>query len=260
MAEGIQRTEKTQEADPARLPAADAARVIVLGLNVWLVLLAVPLLLAEPRSVGHLVWLGLPLPVLFAGAVSLDRSRALAGWLLLGVYPTLLVAIVAATPQLVLQSAYSTVGLVIGAVSLVAFGAGAAYATTRPASLRPTSRRPLGSVAPIEEPTLRTLGRRLLLGAGVVGAVLVAIVAPALGGAESYGEVWGRAAPEAAVLTAVVGGALGAVTLAMFVGPTLRAPRGREPSRRQRDRRVVALLFSVALGLAFYVFYVVESR
>jgi len=46
----------------------------------------------------------------------------------------------------------------------------------------------------------------------------------------------------------------------MCVGPTLRAPRGREPSRRQRDRRVMALLFSVAPAAAFYAFYVIESR
>lgn len=259
MDEGIQSTEN-QTSVGGWFAGADSARVMVLGLNAWLVLLAVPMLLAEPRSAAHLAWLLLPLPPLLAGAAALERARTLATWVLLGGYPTLLVAVVASMPQLVLQSAYSTVGLLIGVSSLVAFGATAAYACTRPPSLRPSTRRPLGSVTPIDEPVPRIRGRRLLLATGVVGSVLVALVAPALGGVESYGETWGRAAPEAAVLTAVVGGALGTVILAMFVGPTLRATRGRRLSRRQIDRRVAALLLSVAIGAAIYVFYVLESR
>lgn len=259
MKESFQSTDTLHPAATGRLTGPDGARVLVLGLNAWLVLLALPTLLAEPRSVAHLLWLLLPLPALVAGVIALERSRTVGAWVLLGGYPTLVVAIVAAMPQLVLQSAYSTVGLVLGASSMVAFGAGAAYATMRPPSLRPTSRRPLGSVTPVDEPRSRRRGRHLLVGAGVLGSVLIAIVAPALGGVEAYGEPWGRAAPEAAVLTAVVGGALGAVTLAIFVGPTLRAPRGRKPSRRQINRRVAALLVSVVIGVAFYVFYVVES-
>lgn len=253
--------QSTETRKPARSRGTtDAARVVVLGLNAWAVLVVIPMLLAEPRSFAHVAWLLLPLPALLAGALAMPRSRPLASWVLLGGFPTLLVAVVAAMPRLVLQSAYSTVGLLIGALSLVAFGAGAAYATARPEALRPTTRRPLGSVTPIDEPRERSRGRRLLVGAGVIGSMLVALVAPAFGGVESYGEVWGRAAPEAAVLTAVVGGALATVTMAVFVGPTLRAERGRGLSRRQVNRRILALLVSVTLGVAFYVFYVVESR
>jgi len=237
----------------------DRARVLVLGANAWVVLAVLPSLLAEPRSPGHVLWLLLPLPPLAVGALLLSRSQVLAGWALLGGYPTLLAAAVAILPRLVVQSPYSTVGLVLGALSVVAYGAGTVFAVTRPYALRATTRRPLGSVAAIDEPGSRIWARRALLALATTGAVVLAVVVPALGGTASYEEAWGRAAPEAAVLTAVAGGALGTAVLALFIGPSLRAPRTPDPTRRQVRRRVTALLVSVAIGVAFWVFYLARA-
>ncbi len=257
MAEPFHSAEKAKpEASAAR---TDGARALVLGLNAWLVLAVLPMLFAEPRTTASFAWLALPIAPLVLGVGVLERSQRVGGWILLGGFPTLLAAIVAVMPRLVVQDAYSTVGLVLGALSLVGYGAGAAFAAMRPTELRPTSRRPLGSVSPMREPITRTWARRLLLGAGGLAGLVLAVVAPSLGGMRAYEQVWGRAAPEASVLTAVVGGALGTATLAMFVGPALRAPRTRPPSRRTADRRVVALLFSVAVSVAFYVFYVTRG-
>lgn len=257
MAESFQSAQKARpEPGAAR---SDGARVLVLGLNAWMVLAVLPMWFAEPRAASSVAWLLLPLPALLVGSAMLPRSPTLAAWVLLGGYPVLLAGLVAAVPGLVSQSPYSSAGLALGALSLVAFGAGAAFAATRPARMRPTSRRPLGSVSPIDEPGLRVWMRRLLLGAAGLGALTVAVVAPSLGGTESYEPTWGDAAAEAAVLTAVVGGALGCTALALFVGPTLRAAREAAPSRRQVNRRVAALLFSVSLGVAFYWFYILRG-
>lgn len=246
----------TREVDPAR---TDGARVVVLGANAWLVLCVLPMLLAEPRSFLSLAWLALPLPALAAGAALLARHQLVAGFLLLGGFPTLLSALVAVLSRLVVQTPFSTIGLLIGALSLIAYGAGAVFAVQRPQALRPTHRRPLGSVAPIDEPRSRTLLRRSMLAVGGAGAIAIGVIAPTFGGAESYRAEWGEAAAEASILVAVVGGALGVVTIALFLGPTLRAQRTPMPTKRQTRRRVIALLMSVAIGVAFWAFYLLQG-
>jgi len=234
-------------------------RVWVLGVNAWAVLLLLPCLLAGPRSAMHLIWLAAPLLPLALGGALLARARTIAAWVLLGVFPTLMAAVVAIVPRLVVQPAYSTTGIVIGAISSVAFGAGAALASGRPEGLRTSSRRPLGSVAALSEAPRRSRLRWAVVGTAVAGATVLAVVAPFHGGVAAYQAVWGPAGPEAGVMSAVVAGTLAAAALALFVGPLLRADRGRPPSRRAVRRRVTALLMSVAIGLAFYAYYVVRS-
>ena len=242
--------------DPVR---TDAARVIVLGMNAWLVLAVLPMALAEPKAPASMTWLLLPLPALVAGVLTLARSQLIAGYVLLGGFPTLLAALLSVLPRFVVQTPWSTVGLLLGAASLIAYGAAAVFAVSRPHALRATTHRPLGSVAPIEERAALIWSRRAVLSVGAIGAAVLAVVAPVVGGMAAYEEVWGEAAAEASVLAAVVGGALGACVIALFVGPTLRAPRSPAPTRRQVNRRVGALLASVAIGVLFWVFYFTQQ-
>ena len=242
--------------DPVR---SDGARVMVLGMNAWLVLAVLPMMLAELKTGAAVLWSVLPLPALIAGVLVLGRSQLVAAYVLLGGFPTLLAALLAVLPRFVVQTPYSTVGLLLGAASLVAYGAAAVFAVSRPRALRVTTHRPLGSVAPIEEPGLVVWSRRTVLAVGAIGAIVLAVVAPVVGGMSAYEEVWGEAAPEASVLAAVVGGALGTCVIALFVGPALRTPRSPAPTRRQVRSRVTALLFSVAIGVLFWVFYFTQQ-
>ena len=255
MGETNQSVQERAQADASRAVRVEQSRLVVLGVNVWAVLLAVPLWSAQPRTAAGALWLALPLACLAAGLLSLPASRRVAAWLLLGLYPTSVASVAAALPQLTIATPYSTPGLLVGALSLAAFGAGAAFSATRPAQLRPNTSRPLGSVVPIEEHTGRRRVRWALLGVTSVGALAIAVVAPAVSDRAGYEALWGEAAGEAAVLTAVVAGALAAATLALFVGPTLRASRARRSSGRRVRRRIGWLLLSAVVGALFYAFY-----
>lgn len=255
MGETNQSAHEGAQADAPRALRVEQSRLLVLGMNAWAVLLAVPLWSGQPRATWAILLLLLPLACLAAGLLLLPASRRITAWVLLGAYPTSIASVAAALPQLAVASPYSTPGLLLGTLSLAAFGAGAAFSATRPPALRPTSSRPLGSVAPIEEHAGRRTVRWALLGVTSLGALAIAVVAPAVGDRAGYEAAWGEAADEAAVLTAVIASALSAATLALFVGPTLRASRPRRRSRRRTRRRIGWLLLSAVVGAAFYAFY-----
>lgn len=232
----------------------DASRAFVLGLNAWALLAALPLFVGGPRELSAIAWLTAPLPFLAAGTALIQRQREIAGWLLLGAFPASLAGVVGGLGKLTLHSPFSTTGLSIGAVSLVAFGAAAALALTRPTRLRTAVWRPLDAVAPLEGPRVRWVGRRLLLAVTGAFALALALIAPEVGDLSGFAAAWGEAAEEAATLNAVMGGALGASLLALIVGPGLRASH-RQVTRRRAGRRAAALIGLAGLALALYAFY-----
>lgn len=256
MGQTSQSVEIATRPDHKRGIGLEMGRVMVLGLNAWTVMLLLPMILASPRSATAILWLVPPLLPLTAGIAALPRSRPLSAWLLLGGFPIAVVAIMAALPALVVDSPFSTPGVALGALCLCAFGAAAALSAGRPRQLRETSTRPLTSVAPTQEHTGRRWVRRAVLFVTTAGAAALAWLAPAVGDRTGYQAAWGDTAREAATLTAVVGGALAVSIVALFVGPSLRASRTRPPSSRRVRRRVGWLLLSVAIGAAFYLFYV----
>lgn len=233
----------------ARAARVDAARVAVLGLNAWLVLTVLPMLLAGPQSWASAALLVLPLPALAFGVSALSRSRRTAGAALLAGYPVLVAIAIGLLGDHVEREPYSPLGLLFGALSLLAYGAGAALAASRPQGHRPTSLRPLGSVQPIPPDRSRVRTQLALIGVTASAATAVAVVAPMLGGRTALVAAWGDAAREAGVLVAVVAGALGTAVVALFVAPAMRASRRRPPTRRQIDARLVALLSVVLTGV-----------
>jgi hypothetical protein len=256
MAAPIQSANVGQPRDLARTARVDVLRVVVLGLNAWIVLLFLPWVLATPTDPTTVFWLCAPLVVLAMGAPSIPSQRLFAAWMLLGAFPVLCAFVVAWMPQLTEHPPHGTWSHALGALSLVAFGAGAATAVGRPERVRSSTRRPLGTVAPVEERSERRRGRRVLVAVATTAAFAMALIAPAVGDQSGYVRAWGEASREAATLAAVIGGGLGAALLSLIVGPGLRASRSRAPTARQANRRALTMLGLFAIGLALYVFYV----
>ncbi len=243
----------TQEAGAG----VDLPRVALLGLNLWAVMLAIPMLYAPPASSGTLrfMWLGAPLLVLAAGTLALRRLHESAMWLLIAVYPAVVAAVIAGRPELSGLDAFPPIGLALGAVSLAAFGGAAAAAVARPRATRHTTRQPLA--APPDPPpgaAKRAIARWLLLGAGAIGALVLVAIAPVRGGRPGAERAWGDAAAEGALLAVVAGCALGTVVLSVFIGPALRASRARTTPKGSL-RRVLLALLVVASGVVAYVVY-----
>jgi hypothetical protein len=220
-----------------------------------MVLVLLPLLIAGPAFFMAVPISTIPLLFLVAGAFTLLGTRAVAGYLLLGAFPTALVGIVAALPRLSTGEPSSTLAVVIGVISFVAYAAGGALASGRPMMRRETVRRPLGSVAPIAEPRARHLLRGGLLTVAFAGSLAIAVVAPLASTMADYEAAWGEAAAEAFVLSAVVGATLAVVVLTLFVGPSLRASRGLRRSRRDVSRRVSTWLVLALFGGGLSAFY-----
>ncbi len=256
MVDPIQSANVGQPTDLARTARVDSLRVTVLGVNAWALLLLLPWLLAAPAEPTTVLWLFIPLIALGVGTLAISSQRLFAAWVLLGVFPVLCAFIVAFMPQLTEHPPHGTFSHALGALGLVAFGAGAAMAVGRPLEVRSASRRPLGTVAPVEERSQRRRGRRILVAITTAGAFAIALFAPAVGDQSAYVQAWGEASREAATLSAVVGGGLSASLLALVIGPGLRASRARAPVARQANRRALMLLGLFVVGLVLYAFYV----
>ena len=239
-----------------RAASVDAPRLALLGLNLWAVLLAIPA--AYSGGAGgaqRLLLLGAPLLVLAAGTYALVRSSPGAMWLLIGVFPPALVAVMATRPELRGLDAYPPLGLALGALSLVAFGGSAAAAVTRPRATRLTTRQALASPPePVPGAAKRMVARRLLLGVGALGALALVAIAPALGGRPALERAWGDSASEGALLASVAGSALATLVLSVFIGPALRADRPRTAPRSSLRRALLALLVVVS-GVVAYALY-----
>lgn len=228
-----------------------AARVAVLGVNLWAVAVAAPMVLASPRDplVAALLVLA-PLLPLSLGVGLCRYARTPARVVLLALYPATVGLAVTMLPSMVADPPHSTVGLVLAALSLLAYGAGAVLAVDRPDERPILGRRPLGRVKPFEESRRRRITRHLLLATCFIGAFVIAVVAPSLGGDAALHAAWGVAAPEAGVLVAVAAGGIASGSLALLLAPAMRASRARAPSRSNVRMRVGLLSLVVVAGAA----------
>ena len=95
MGETNQSAHEGAQADAPRTLRVEQSRLLVLGLNAWAVLLAVPLWSAQPRASSAILWLLPPLACLGAGLLTLPASRRIAAgwptWAGLGWYAVMLV-------------------------------------------------------------------------------------------------------------------------------------------------------------------------
>ena len=250
---------KKREVEP---PPADAEKegtrrpasgpILVLGLNALSVLAWLPLLLSDTSNGWSAVVVLIPALPLGLGLAWLGRGHAAAPWVLLLVFPVTLVGAVGAIDGLAGRSPHGPLGLLLGVLSLVAYGAVVARAVARTEPLRETEKKSLGSASPAEEDVQRTIARRVVLSAATLGALAIGVVAPALGNPTALAEAWGPAAAEAALLTAVFGCVIATTLMALFVAPMTRRSRKRPPTRAQVRLRVVLLLLLVVAGTFVY--------
>jgi hypothetical protein len=233
-------------------------RVLVLGMQVWVIGVAWPML-EGTRTVGRLEFaLGsASLLALIAGALVRGRagSRAprdlLQPALWLVAFPALVVASCGARPERSNQHLYGSLGLVLLWLALCAFGAKAALVSAGEAPRMPSTSFPHGEETPqAGDRSLRQRGLALLC---VIGGAAIALVAPTRGGLPALEQAWGEAALTGGVLTAVIGGALGVTTIAVFLSQGLReAPPARAPSRKEVLLRTLGYLWLAALGAVTY--------
>jgi hypothetical protein len=240
--------------------ARERLRVLVLGMQVWVIGVAWPML-DGMRSVGG-VELGLGAACLMALiAGTLLPARASSGavrdrvqpglWLV--VFPALLAACCGARPERWNQHLYGSFGLVLLWLALCAFGAKAALVSAGEPPRMPSTSVPLDEAA---QPTgashalLRQRGLALLC---VIGGAAIALIAPTWGGLPALERAWGDAALTGGVLTAVIGGALGVTTVAVFLGQGLREPTpAPAPTRRELVLRTLGYLWLAVLGAVTY--------
>jgi len=229
--------------------ATEALRIAALGTNLWALAVLLPLLegVRDPRET---LLAPSPLAVLAVGVLALLAGprigpRTIATAALLFVFPVSLAALSAwhggADPH--------AGQLFVTALSVAAYGAVATDACARPLALRTSTAEALpAALAAVQDPR-QVLLRRALLGGSALAALLVSVVAPALGSEDELVRLWRDAAEEATVLGAVVGAVASAAAIAGLVGPALRAARPGELPRRPASRIAIAL-FLAGAGLA----------
>jgi hypothetical protein len=238
--------------------ARERLRVLVLGMQVWVIGVAWPML-DGTRTTGVLEFAfgAACLMALLAGALvparggsraARDRVQA-ALWLV--VFPTLVVATCGARPERWNQRLYGSVGLVLLWSALCAFGAKAALVSAGEPPRMPSTSVPLDeALLAAGDGPLRRHGVAALC---VIGGAAIALIAPTWGGLAALEAAWGEAALTGGVLTAVIGGALGVATIAVFLGQALReAPPSRPPSRKEIVLRTLGYLWLALLGAVTY--------
>jgi len=225
----------------------------VLGANLWWVTVALPLALGAPRT----PWLAgsvaaVTLAPLAAGLRATRLRPVAARWLLLAAYPGAVGLVVSLAPRLCEAPLDSPLAALVGALSLIAYGACAAAETGRPRSLHPCTTQPLAGSAETPEAHRRKVRRRALLAVGAAGAGALAVVAPSLTLDAPLGATWGEEASAAAALHAVVGGVLGVIAITRFVGPATRLVRRPTPPPRVRAIRSLAMVALAAVAFAAF--------
>lgn len=198
-------------------------RTIALGLNAWAVAVALPTRAGGIHGTADVVLVLLPLAALALGARAMARGRDSAlGLLAIGV-PVLIVTAVAGRADPELSDRYGTATTVLAALSIAGYVSVVADALGRPRHVHATRETAL-ALAARARPSSRGL-RALVLGTTSVLAMVLTIVVPALGSTASAREVWGEAADEGRVLTALVGATVACIAAGAIVGPALRAQR-----------------------------------
>jgi len=238
------------------LPRQDGAlRVAVLGANAWLLTLVLPAWLGAPRApLATAAAAALPLAALLPGCLQLgagDPGLRRATWLLLAAFPALLAVGLLGIEGTLQEPPASGPGWLLGLASLAAYVVVAAAETGVPRREHPGRSRPLddAEALPRDPPATRWL-RRGLLTVSLMGAVALVWFPVALPEGAWMDTAWSEAAREARVLVSVVAVALGVAVLTLFVGPALRAHRGRGPQGRFVRRRLATSLVLAALAAA----------
>jgi hypothetical protein len=247
-----------QDAESSEIPTeppemaggfGDLARVGVLGANAWIVIFFIPFMWFGTRYPA--AWgAAAAAPIMLAGGLlALKRSQRVARWVLLAGVPAGLAAAASTVPAWPPVAAEHAAVVALAAASLLAYGTVTARACSMPVGSRPSVAAPLREARdPGPEAHRRARWRGAMLVGTGIGAFALTVVAPAWVDPAVLRRDWGRAAAEAAVLTAVAAGVLAMVVMTLFVAPALR--RRRRPLRPPGPLalRVTLLLLLAAMG------------
>lgn len=239
--------------------ARSSLPVLALGANTWLVAAGWPLLTGlTGQGVGLVPWsvAALALAALGAGALlhgrgapRLARARDAAWWL---AFPIATSAATASAYDAVGEGLSSSLPLLLAPLSACGFGAALVVATSPAPRRLAVELTPLRALAaPRAAGLVRAALPRVLLG---TGAVALGLVLPALCDPAELAERWGDAGRQGAVLSAIVGGALGVAVLASFLPAALRQePSDAEPRADAALRTGWYLLLSLLGAVTYYV-------
>ncbi len=227
------------------------AWVLTLGLLAWATSSLLPSIHRGSSLSGAALAL-LPLgPALLGLGLWCARTRAAATpYVLLCAFPVSLALCASGLEHDLALATFSPWILGFALLSLASYLAVACTLCALPETLRSVEHRPLGEIPPVDLERRRQAIGRMTLGVVALGA-LGLVSWGAWGSPAHFREMWGRAAPEGATLTALSAGIAGAIALSL-VGPGLRAERGPKPAKDQRLHRVAWLLLVAASGLVVY--------
>lgn len=214
------------------------------GLNFWALAVVVPAAVAVPRGPWIVALAAAPLPLLGWAVLRRDPLSVFV------LFPVAVVSVLGALPDFTYGAPHPPLARLLAAAALLLYGAVGSRTVTR-VSLEPvlTKVLPARSVDPAAE--RRRRARCWLLGAGGLGALLLAVLAPSLGGEAALRRDWGEAAEAAELLTVVVAGSLATAGLAAFLGTATRRRRQPIPWRRSRARVALLLTVVAAGGVAW---------
>jgi hypothetical protein len=198
---------------------------------------AIALLPLGPALLGLGLWLA-------------ARRSSWSPYVLLAAFPSSLALSASRVDHDTALATFSPWVLGLTLVGLAGYLAASSALCAEPAGLRGVEHRPLGEIPAVDlETRKQRLGKAAL---GVVALGALGLVAGASWATPAhFREMWGRAAPEGATMTALAAGIVGALALSL-VGPGLRAERAAQPPNEQRSRRVGWLLLVALSGLAVY--------
>jgi hypothetical protein len=246
---------QTPDPSPATTEAeTQPLSVLALGLCAWL------------ATAGY-TWVSLPtnawsvalaltaLTLLATGTWAL-RTHAVqnARWLLLSAFPVALACTLLPHEARLVAATHTALTLPLSLGCVLLYEALALSACRQYGASVHVRARPMEGQAVPATSTQDAWPRRIMLGLMIAGAAAAAVVAPLWPSYETLRSAWGPATADAgAVLTAVVGGAIGTAVCGLFLGSLLRrTPEPQALPPHELRLRVATALFLALLGAIVY--------
>jgi len=191
-------------------------RIITLGLLSWALCAGLPWLYGpESTQAFDLIALFSGPVLLGFGSVLSQREHASAPFILLAAFPVSLSVGVSRIDHDQALATFAPSTLVLALLSLAAYGASALQASHETTRLRSVEHKPLGEVAQVAPSLRRRNGASLALLTVTLGALLALAFGSSATPAH-YREQWGQAARAGAVVAALGAGIVGCIALAIL--------------------------------------------
>lgn len=227
------------------------SRTAAAGLFAWTVCVLLPVVHRAgnvPESALLLLPLA---PLLLGAGLWLARARSRAApYVLLTAFPIAIALCLSRFPHDVGLATFSPFPLICAMMSLAAYGAAAIALCSQPAAVRAVEHRPLGEVPPIDPETRRKNFGALVVAVVTLGSLWVTFSA-SWGTPARLREHWGRAAPEGATLSALGAGLTGALALAIVAPALRAERGPRQPPDERRRKLTWVILVAMSGGLVY---------